>query len=190
MRFVVRTCAVVALALLIAGCQTVSHGLAAATGVTPPRRTVAIEDSQFEPTITIRGTEQRFNGSAFNDLFLRSWVAKSDGEVSHQIYVLDHYSGDWKFWSRANSQDATPLEFTQISRDVGSCSAGCDFWESFGVTVADSTLRSHRTGYAVKVYARSGDSMVLTVTGDQIAAQLAAVDSLAARVRASHTGRP
>lgn len=193
MRLVLRSCTIFALALLVAGCQTVSHAVSAAAasaGLAPQRRSVAIDDSQFDRSITVRGIEHGFNGSPVNDLFLRSWITKADGTVSHQIYVVDHYSGDWKFWNRANDQVAAALEFTPISRDVGSCVSSCAFWESFGITVADRELRSHPDGYAVKVYARSGASMVLTVAPDQIAAQLAAVDSVASRVRIGHAAHP
>lgn len=158
------TPATVAMALL-AGCiPTIQY---------TPRTTVEMEASAFESTVTFLGIEQRYGGHALNRHFLRSWLDKESGGVSHQLYVVQYYGDDWRFWSRANGPDAAPLELTRISQDVISCSAygGCLHSENFGVSIPDSALAANPSGYSLKVYARSGHDMVLRITGVQITHQ-------------------
>jgi hypothetical protein len=158
----------------------------ATMGLAPPplpsfRATPQIDSSKFETSTKVNGVELPITmARAGSSYFIRSWVDKAKGGVEHQLYAFYAYSGDWKFWNRANGEDANVLKFTEISHDVGSCYGGCSLYENFGVDLPDSLLRAHPTGYQIKVYAKSGDSMILTVSPNQIAAQLRVVDSLKA----------
>lgn len=167
--------AAIVFALSIAGCSTrVTGGLDQLSRVK-----VRIEDDQFERVTRIVGPSVSERGATH---FLRSFVLSGRSPTSHQFYVIDRYGGDWKFWRRA-AAPGYPLEFTEISRDVGSCRNGCTLTESFAAEIPDSLLRASRDSLAVKFYAKSGDQMVLVLRPVQIAAQLAAVDSVVAAQR-------
>lgn len=170
---------VLAFGAAIVSCQAIGGSL----GVTPipaPRAAVQVEGSRFESSIKVLGIEGVQPGSRFNRFYLRSWIYRNPAGVSHELYVQDFYDGDWKYWSRANSQDAEGLPFTSIARDVVGCGTitGCSFSESFEAAISDSVLRAHRGGYGVKFYARSGAPLVITLSAEQIGAQLRAVDSV------------
>jgi hypothetical protein len=146
------------------------------------RSSVQKEESQFENPVRFLGIQERHTGNPYNRYFLRSWVNKTSGEVNHQLYVSDYYSGSWAFWTQANSQDAQPLEFVSISRDVVDCgsSVGCLYSEHLGVTIPDTTLKAHQNSFAVKFYAKTGKEMVITLTSLQIRQQLKAIDDFQA----------
>ncbi|MGH7481796.1 MAG: hypothetical protein ACRELV_06535, partial [Longimicrobiales bacterium] len=88
----------------------------------------------------------------------------------------------WRFWARANSQEAEPLEFVEIASDVVTCSGygGCSYHESFGASIPHRALLASSEGYRVKFYARDGSELVINVTPAQIAAQLAAIENVVA----------
>jgi hypothetical protein len=171
----------VAAMALGAGCASIQRSM----GLEPARSSVQIEETQFEPTVRVLGLTARQNDSPQNVYYLRSWVAKKDGRVDHQLYVHDVYKGDWKFWERANADDATALNVVSIDQHVGTCTGavGCELKETFGVDISESMLRSHPNGFPVKVYAQRGGDMIITLSPQQISAQLAATDSIAARYR-------
>jgi hypothetical protein len=60
-----------------------------------------------------------------------------------------------------------------ISRKVDSCFSGCSFTEVVGVEVTDELLRAKAlTGFQIKLFAKSGDSLIIDVTPAQIQSQL------------------
>jgi hypothetical protein len=163
----------VLLLVALAGCASMANS------VFPLRSTVEVKDSDFEPSATLLGVQER-NGKIADYHFLRSWVDKSTGVTRHQLYVTYRYGDDWRFYERANGEARRSLEFVSISRDVSSCSQyGCSYAEHFGVDLDEDLLRERRDrGYAVKFYARSGHELIVTVSPAQIAAQLEAADNL------------
>ncbi|HEX6939978.1 MAG TPA: hypothetical protein VF158_11240 [Longimicrobiales bacterium] len=143
-----------------------------------PRNVVEVQDSEFEPHVTFVGVEVPYDTSyAANVHFLRSWLDKKTGALYHQLYVVNYYRGDWRFWRSANNANAEPLDFVSIERDVVSCSGygSCLHSETFGISIPHDALLANRDGYSLKVYAQSGRSMVLRITARQIAAQLEAI---------------
>lgn len=158
-------------------------GGTSATSYAP--KIVQVEESQFEPTIRFVGIPQEFAPRSLNGTFsrewrLRSWLDKQSGKVKHQLYVTDIYNGkEWRFWVRANDQNASNLNFTSIDKTVISCSrySGCGYAETFGVDIDDTSLRSAKDQqYCTKFYARNGESEVICLSTSQIAAQIQAID--------------
>jgi hypothetical protein len=143
---------------------------------------VQVENSQFESFVKFQGIEERYPGSEFNSYLLRSWVNKTNNQAKHQLYVSNYYNGSWTVWVNANSQDAQPLEFVSISRDVIFCGAdtGCSYSEQFGATIPDTMLKTHQDGFSVKFYAKTGKEMVITLTSQQIRQQLKAIEAFQA----------
>ena len=147
----------------------------------PRPQAVEIEDDQFSPEAKVVGTkviDSTIPGTA-KVWFIRSFIGKRSGEVTHQLYVLVSYTGERRRYEMASDDHATPLHFTPIERERGACSYGnCDYDENFGLDLSDATLRERAgTGFQVKVLAHSGDSVILTVAPGQILPQLAATDA-------------
>jgi hypothetical protein len=69
------------------------------------------------------------------------------------------------------------LQFVQISRDEISCDAGCSYVEEFAAILPESTLRASPGGLAVTFLSPSGDEKTIVISGDRIAAQLAAINA-------------
>ena len=145
-----------------------------------PPRIQSIEDDKFDPAVKITGFELYTNpfGGTTRSWAIRSWVDKHSHTVVHQLYVEISYLGDWKFFHTAFDDTARSLEVVEIKRDTGDCSLGqCSLYETIGLQLDDSVLRSRlQQGYSVKISAKSGDSLVLDISPDQIRLQLDAVD--------------
>jgi hypothetical protein len=150
----------------------------------PLQDAVKVEQSQSESFTTFLGIKQPYPGDASNTYFLRSVVEKTSGQVAHQLYVVNYYrsSEGWIVWSRANGEDAQPLEFVAIHRGVLSCGAdsGCALEEEFGAVIPDTMLRAYQGGFSVKFSAEAGQEMVLHLTSQQIQQQLKAIEDFQA----------
>jgi hypothetical protein len=147
----------------------------------PQQQAVEVQDDQFSTQATFIGTEQvddPIRGS-LKEWFIRSFVDKRSGEVTHQLYVHVRYAGERRRYETATDDHATPLPLTRIERRREDCSHGdCEFEEDFGLALGDAVLRNRAgTGFQVKVVAHSGDWIILTIAPGQILPQLAAVDA-------------
>ena len=108
---------------------------------------------------------------------LRSFVDRRTGETAHQLYVSDSYFGAERDWSAARDSAGSPLQFVKISHDEISCDAGCSYVEEFAAILLESKLRASPGGLAVTFISPSGDEKTIVISGDRIAAQLAAIDA-------------
>jgi hypothetical protein len=134
-----------------------------------------VEDDKFSKTLSYAGLREWINpfGGTARNWMLRTWIDKETRNVTHQLYVEISYSGSWRFYQSANNEQAISLPFIPINRSVGSCFAGCSFTEIVGVELSDELLREKAlTGFQVKLFAKSGDSLVIDVTRAQIQSQL------------------
>ncbi len=145
------------------------------------QQAIQIEDDKFSPEATFIGIQVIDNpgSGTFKEWFIRSFVNKQSGDITHQLYVHVGYTGDRRRYEAATDDHATPLPFARIERDRGACKYGnCDYDEDFGLGLRDTVLRERAgTGFQVKVVAHSGDSLILTVAPGQIVPQLATVDA-------------
>jgi len=108
---------------------------------------------------------------------LRSFVDRGTGETAHQLYVSDSYLGAERGWNAARDSAGSPLQFVEISRNEISCDAGCSYAEEFAAILPESKLRASPGGLSVTFLSPSGDEKTIGVSGDRIAAQLAATDA-------------
>jgi membrane-associated protease RseP (regulator of RpoE activity) len=147
----------------------------------PRPQAVEIKDDQFSPEATVVGTKviDSTIPATVKVWFIRSFIGKRSGEVTHQLYVLVSYTGERRRYEMASDDRATPLRFTPIERERGACSYGnCDYDENFGLDLSDTILRERAgSGFQVKVVAHSSDSVILMVAPGQILPQLAATDA-------------
>lgn len=108
---------------------------------------------------------------------LRSFVDLQTGEAAHQLYVSDSYFGAERGWNGARDSAGSPLQFVQISHDEISCDAGCSYVEEFAAILPETKLRASPGGLAVTFLSPSGEQKTIVISGDRIAAQLAAIDA-------------
>jgi hypothetical protein len=159
---------IIALLFLLAGC---------ADG---PLQQSKIKDDQFSAFATIVGGQQSVNpfGGIFRSWKIRSFIDKKNGSVSHQIYVDISYLGNWQYFNSASDDTAKSLDVRKIDSQVGSCSSMCNLEEVIGIDIDDATLITHKdTGYNIKINARSGASLIITISAEQINLQLAAINN-------------
>lgn len=181
-------------ALLIVGCvpqpTSMSGGWSSQRSV--GRTVVQVEDSAFEPSIRFLGIEDRFDvgvslaqGESYRNLFIRSWLNRQTGAVSHQLYWSIIYRDfEWRFYNRVNDEQARSLNFTSIDRTVISCAGGarsglCSYSEVVGADVDDAVMRAavrENRNYCVRVFARSGVANTLCLSTTMMREQLAAID--------------
>jgi hypothetical protein len=107
---------------------------------------------------------------------LRSFVDRRNGEVLHQLYVSDSYSGTERRWHGARDGAGRPLRFVEISRNEISCSGGCSYLEEFAADIPEGELRSNPRDLAIIFSADSGAEKRILISGTQISGQLAAID--------------
>jgi hypothetical protein len=108
---------------------------------------------------------------------LRSFVDRQTGETRHQIYVADSYSGPERHWDAARDGGGRALRFLEITRHQITCDGGCAYTEEFAADIPESELRANSRGLTVIFNAHSGAEKTITISGSQIAAQLAALDA-------------
>lgn len=156
-------------AWLISGCA--SNGSSTGAAV--------ITNDQFSKSLEIRGPSEYENPLVgISKLwFLRSAVDKSNGYATTQLYVyISYLGGTWNFFGRASDIETTPLQVVKIASNVDSCRTLCSYSETIGIEVDTSVLAKFLDrGYPVKIYGKSGESFVVTVTPAQISSQLEAL---------------
>lgn len=109
---------------------------------------------------------------------LRSFLDRQTGETRHQLYVSDSYSGPERRWDAARDGGGRALRFLEITQHQITCDGGCSYTEEFAADIPESELRANPNGLKVTFGARSGADKTITISGSQIAAQLAAVDAV------------
>jgi hypothetical protein len=112
-----------------------------------------------------------------NFFCLRSFVDRRTGETLHQLYVSDSYAGAERRWNAARDGTGRPLRFIEVGRSQITCDGGCSFVEEFAANIPESELRASPEGLTVVFAAESGAEKRIVVSGAQISAQLAAVDT-------------
>jgi hypothetical protein len=108
---------------------------------------------------------------------LRSFLDRQTGETAHQLYVADSYFGGERGWDGAHDAAGNTLPFTSIGTNEINCDNGCSYAEEFAATIPAAALQASARGLAVTFTARSGKTMTIELSGEEIANQLAVVDA-------------
>ena len=108
---------------------------------------------------------------------LRSLLDRKTGQVAHQLYVSDSYSGAERNWNAARDGSGNSLKFVPIDRHEITCEAGCSYFEEFAANIPEDELRASSKGLSVTFTAGPGVEKTITVSGGQIAIQLAAFEA-------------
>lgn len=157
---------------------TVFTGCSSAMYFTEQESPIVKNDAYSEET-EILGISERttaegggIGGTSIN-YFLRSFIDKNDSTTVHQVYIETVYVGnDWNFYQRASLEGGKDLELLSIGRDVSCSSYVCTYEETVGVILPQDILEKSTSGLSLKVYAKSGSSFIVNLSGNQISAQL------------------
>jgi hypothetical protein len=115
--------------------------------------------------------------SGTNFYCLRSFIDRNTGETADQLYISDSYDGIERNWDGAHDGAGRALVFVPISRDKIACDGGCSYTEEFAADIPEDELRASPQRLAVTFTDHAGDEKSITVSAEQIAAQLAALDA-------------
>jgi hypothetical protein len=163
--------------------------LAGCVAPTPPQTAAQdgapVGEAQLPRFIGVIGAKEQhappFLGVGDTNYYrLRSFVDRRTGEILHQVYVSDSYSGAERHWNAAHDGIGRPLRFFSISENEITCAAGaagCSYVEEFAATLPESELRAGPRGLVVIFTSASGAEKRITISGPQITAQLAAVEA-------------
>lgn len=152
----------------------------AAPAAARPDLAVRIESDRFSNLVTFHGPDfghDSFFGTG-RTWHIRSWVDRRTTLAEHQLYVaIDYVDGARGYWRAAND-DVQEMAVTQLIFDKGSrsCKGLCDYSEAIGIDLPEALLEAKAsTGFQIKLYARSGDTLILDIPREEIAAQLKAL---------------
>ncbi len=133
-----------------------------AAKVEPPqvdlRFTIKVSYDEFKKLTKYEGSNVATGADV---VFLRAWKPDKSPMVI-QIYVMDYYHDEWRFYHSAWDSDGIKLDTTQISRDVGTCSrySGCSHYEHLGLNVTREYLEKHRrTGVRFQLSGKAGEEV-------------------------------
>jgi hypothetical protein len=137
----------------------------------------------------LRHAEPFLGIASTNFYLLRSFIDARTGETLHQLYVEDSYPGAERNWNAARLAAGETLRFIPISKNEVTCDAGCSYAEEFAASLPEPLLRANPQGFTVVFTARSGIARTITVPGDLVAKQLAAIaEARATRPAAAAAG--
>lgn len=161
---------VAATALTLSACVTTAPRL----NVSDPQAVsgaISIQRDDFKKTTNYKGPNA--SPDILDQVFIRAWKTDATGSITYQIYVMDYYNGDWRFYHSAYDSNGNSLNTTQISRDVGSCSRyGCSHEEHLGLNVTREYLEKNQdSGIRFKVSGKAGEE-VFFIPGGYIKAFL------------------
>lgn len=145
---------------------------------------VVVKTDKFESSISFTGPEEKYDLGAY---FIRSWLPKNGGNVTHQLYLISH--GDHKIgssprsWISANDENAQQLKVTNIDYSVDTCSnqykiGYCFYTAHTGVIISDEMLSQNKSkGFSLKIKADDGKDPIIFVSPELIKLQLDAIES-------------
>lgn len=177
---------------VLGGCGTVSGG-----GTAPPAAPDAVsesidKDGRFVTLIgpKIQHGEPFMGVPGTNIAALRSAIDRRSGEVMHQLYVEDSYTGPERNWDSAQDASGKSLRFIPIGKDEIDCSPQCSYAEEFAAALPEPELRAAQNGLPVFFRAKSGAQMAIVVPAPSVAKQLAAVDTARATMPTASAAAP
>lgn len=151
--------------------------------VPPERIMIERQGTEFEPHIEYSSPLLK-EGYRSNTWLFGLYVKKDreSGARTNFIQAANIYTppagsgGSWKHWQDARSREARALEFARVDSDVSCGYGSCTHTETFNIYIPESLMRPTEAGLRVKVYARSGDEMILRVPPNILTAMETALE--------------
>lgn len=171
-------------AMLLPGCQLGPKAAKPSSGGADDKTTqtaqgVTVEDEEGKARIRFVGVKGRRSKGAGDAFLLRSWLIRTTHMVTHQIYVTDRYTAPAaRGWNAATGPNGEKLRVTKIETKTENCTPeGCPRTEAYGAAITDAGLRAAKDrGYAIKFASESGAKETITLSAEQVRAQIDAID--------------
>ncbi len=118
---------------------------------------------------------------------LRSFIDQQTGQTAHQLYVVASYESN-RDWNAARDSNGQALQFLPISRFKIACNGkeDCSYAEEFAAKIPEGELNNAH-GFAVTFTDHDGHSQTITVSSQQVAAQIAALAEEQNKLRSAQT---
>ena len=134
-----------------------------------PYKTVKIYNGLTNQEYELYGLQKRITHTSN----IRSIEEKDTGEFTHQLYAAVTYFGSWHNFERAAYRGGRDAGFTAIDQTQEYCTDHtCKLTERFSIPLDEDFLIENRDGFTIKVFAESGEEIILSLTNFQISAQL------------------
>lgn len=105
--------------------------------------TISVQHDNLKKTTSFRGPNSA--RGILDTVMLRAWKSDESGGFSYQIYVIDYYHGDWRFYDTASDSKGNSLNITLSSRDVSPCDyTTCAHYEHIGINVSRDYLEENK----------------------------------------------
>jgi hypothetical protein len=118
---------------------------------------ITVQHDDLKKTTNFKGPNS--SKGILDTVLLRAWRSNESGSISYQIYVIDYYHGDWRFYDAASDSKGNNLTITLNSRDVSSCDYfTCAHHEHLGMNVSRDYLeKNQENGIILKVSGTGGE---------------------------------
>jgi len=118
---------------------------------------ISVQRDDLKKTTNFKGPNS--SKGVLDTVLLRAWKSDENGEFSYQIYVVDYYHGDWRFYDTASDSKGNNLVIKLNSRDVSSCDYfTCAHQEHLRINVSQEYLeKNQEDGIVLKVSGKGGE---------------------------------
>ncbi|MBS3955337.1 MAG: hypothetical protein KGZ88_20510 [Methylomicrobium sp.] len=125
---------------------------------------ISVQRDDFKKVINYKGPNA--SDKYGDQVFLRAWKLDA-GSIAYQIYVLDYYDGEWRYYDSAYDSNGVALDTTVISRAVSLCSAySCSHNEHLGLNVSQGYLeKNQQSGIRFKIIGKAGEDIFFIPSG-------------------------
>ena len=132
---------------------------------------ISVQHDDLKKITNFKGSN--CSSGILDTVLLRAWKSDDDGGFSYQIYVVDYYHGDWRFYDTASDSKGNNLVITLNSRDVSSCDyLTCAHQEHLGINVSREYLEENQENGIVFKVSGKGEEETFIVPATYIKAFL------------------
>lgn len=126
---------------------------------------ISVQHDDFKKVTQFKGPNAYPDSTG--QLFIRAWKPDDTDTTIYQIYVMDFYYGDWRFYSSAYDSNGSLLDLKEISREIRSCRGGrCSFEEHVGLNVTREYLdKNQESGIRFKISGKGGEAVLYIPPG-------------------------
>lgn len=122
---------------------------------------IRVERDDYKKITYITGPNLITDSGHYSGDSLLIFAAKPDvgGNIGYQIYIMDHYYGNWRFYDSAYDSNGNRLETITVSRETVKCgSTGCIHDETLSIIVTRAYLENNQSsGIRFKVSGKGGE---------------------------------
>ena len=132
---------------------------------------ISVQHDDLKKITNFKGPN--YSNGILDSVSLRAWKSDEDEGLSYQIYVMDYYHGDWRFYDTASDSKGNNLVIKLSSRDVSSCDyLTCAHQEHLGIDVSREYLEENQENGIVFRLSGKGEDKTFNIPSTYIKAFL------------------